>query len=311
MQLLQEQGHSVDECRKKKSAEGLADSKKKADAKKPRKTKKKDSDSSKEKSLTLFVTDRAPDDAVCSSTDKECASDNETGGLKDHDRTIEWILDSGCGRHLTGNASLLSSDIATAATSLYLPDGSTVQSTKRGTVNMKTIVGVVPSNLRISDVELVPGLTKNLLSYVRLERKGIRLVYEGKQRYLASQTSKLAEVMESEKLLVVHFYLSSAQNAALLTPSPSDEGSRNARNGGAVTPANQPGNIVTSSRVSTRTPDKRKPSRRLRDALATCAEAIDTIDECDSVCNVSLGDTLTYEDATRQSLARRSRPRGI
>jgi hypothetical protein len=153
-------GHSVEECRKKKSAVGLVDSKKKADTKKPRKTKKKDSDSSKEKNWTLFVTDRAPDKAVCSSTDKECASDDETGGLKDHDRTIERILDSGCDRHLTGKASLLSSDTATAATSLYLPDGSTVQSTKRCTVNMKTIVGGVSSNLRISDVELESGLTK-------------------------------------------------------------------------------------------------------------------------------------------------------
>jgi hypothetical protein len=51
----------------------------------------------------------------------------------------------------------------------------------------------------------VPGLTKNLLSYVRLERKGVRLVYEGKQHYLANSNSKLAEVLESGILLVVRF----------------------------------------------------------------------------------------------------------
>jgi hypothetical protein len=108
--------------------------------------------------------------------------------------------DSGCGHCLAGNASLLSSKISSASTSLYLPDGSTVQSTKRGTVGLKSIVTGVSNNLAISDVELVPGLTKNLLSYVRLERKGVRLVYEGKKRYLADSTSKLAEVLESGNL---------------------------------------------------------------------------------------------------------------
>ncbi len=63
----------------------------------------------------------------------------------------------------------------------------------------------VSNNLDISNVELVPGLTKNLLSYVRLERKGVRLIYEGKKRYLANSISKLAEVLESGKLLVVRF----------------------------------------------------------------------------------------------------------
>jgi hypothetical protein len=121
------------------------------------------------------------------------------------DRTTEWILDSGCGRHLTGNASLLTSKISSRSTSLYLPDGSTVQSTKRGAVSLKSIVAGVSNNLTISDVELVPGLTKNLLSYVRLERKDVRLVYEGKKRYLANSNSKLEEVLESGNLLLVRF----------------------------------------------------------------------------------------------------------
>jgi hypothetical protein len=56
--------------------------------------------------------------------------------------------------------------------------------------------------------------------------------------------------------------------------------------------------------MSARTPDQRKPSRRLRDALATCAEAIDAIDKFDSVCNVSLGDPLTYKAAMKTQHAK-------
>jgi hypothetical protein len=64
---------------------------------------------------------------------------------------------------------------------------------------------VVTNKLNKADVELVPGLQKNLLSYVRLERKGVRLVYEAKKRYLANSISKLVEVFESGNLLLVRF----------------------------------------------------------------------------------------------------------
>jgi hypothetical protein len=82
----------------------------------------------------------APDDIVCSSNDKNYNSVNDIGEDESNDRTTEWILDSGCGRHLTGNASLLTSKISSASTSLHLPDGSAVQSTKRGTVGLKSII---------------------------------------------------------------------------------------------------------------------------------------------------------------------------
>ncbi len=112
---------------------------------------------------------------MCSSNDKDSVLDLED---EDNGHTIEWVVDSGCVRHLTGNASLLSGDISRTTTTLYLSDGSTVQSTKRGTVSLKPIVAGITNELDVTDVELVPGLTKNLLSYVRLERKGVRLIYE-------------------------------------------------------------------------------------------------------------------------------------
>jgi hypothetical protein len=111
---------------------------------------------------------------VCLSNDLE----DEYNG-----HTIEWVLDSGCGHHLTGDASLLSGDTSSTTNSLYLPDDSTAQSTKRGTVSLKPTVAGIANKVDVTDVKLVPGLTKNLLSYVRLKRNGVRLVYEGKKRY--------------------------------------------------------------------------------------------------------------------------------
>ncbi len=160
-------GHGVEEYRTKRHG---SDMKNKVSAKKGQQPRKRNETSGKEKNWTLFVTDQAPDNTVCYSTDKGCASNDKTGGFKYNDRTIEWILNSGCGRHLTGNASLLSSNVSNASTSLYLPDGSIVRSSKQGTVSLKSTVAGVANNLDISDVELVPGFTKNLLSYSRLER---------------------------------------------------------------------------------------------------------------------------------------------
>jgi hypothetical protein len=68
---------------------------------------------------------------------------------------------------------------------------------------MKTEVADVSITLDISVVEHAPGLKKNLLSFVRLERNG--LVYEGKRRYLADVSTKVAEIIESRNLLVVRF----------------------------------------------------------------------------------------------------------
>ncbi len=97
--------------------------KNKVNAKKGQQPRKRNETSGKEKNWTLFVTDQASDNTVCYSTDNGCASNDKTGGFKYIDRTIEWMLDSGCGRHLTGNARLLSSNVSNASTSLYLPDG--------------------------------------------------------------------------------------------------------------------------------------------------------------------------------------------
>jgi hypothetical protein len=171
---MQEKGHAVEECRTKKRD---SDTKNKVNAKKGQQPRKRNENNNKEKNWTLFVTYQAPDNSVCSSNDEDYNNEHDNSEDEGKERTIEWILDSGCGRHLTGNACLFSSDISSASTTLYMPDGSIVQLTKQGTVSLKSIVAGVSNNLDISNVELVPRLTKNLLSFVRLERKGVRLIY--------------------------------------------------------------------------------------------------------------------------------------
>ncbi len=60
---------------------------------------------------------------------------------------------------------------------------------------------VIP--LTIKDVEYAPGLHRNLLSYGILEKKGIRLVYEGSAKYLKNRLDKLTEVHSEHGLLNV------------------------------------------------------------------------------------------------------------
>jgi hypothetical protein len=92
--------------------------------------------------------------------------------------------------------------------------------------------------------------TRGIILGVPEETKGYVVYLKEDQKVVNTQHVKQIET------------LSNAQNTALLSPSPSTEETSNARNGGAVTPENQPGNKATD-----------------------------------------------YEDATRQRMAKRSRPR--
>ena len=143
---------------------------------------------------------------------------NGLSGIEDgKSMLVEWILDSGCGRHLTGTPELLGNSATKANTALYLPDGSQVESTKVGDVILKMETEDCDNNVVISGVELIPGFKKNLLSYVRLETKGIRMVYVGKTRYLANERGdRLTEVHESGNLLVIRSWFNSSRSNAEL-----------------------------------------------------------------------------------------------
>jgi hypothetical protein len=117
---------------------------------------------------------------------------------------IEWILDSGCGRHLTGNSTLLGETTEEAGTQLVLPDGTRSRSLRKGTIEMAIQVGTEARHIKVEGVEYVPGFKRKLLSYVALEKKGVRLIYEGAKRYLCSNYgTKMAEVLTKGDVSVV------------------------------------------------------------------------------------------------------------
>jgi hypothetical protein len=90
--------------------------------------------------------------------------------------------------------------------------------TKKGTIKIKTEVNGIKNNIVVTDVELVPGLQKNLISYVRLEQKRVRIIYQGSNRYLANaKDERMVEVHEYVNLLVVRSLTTRAEaNADLI-----------------------------------------------------------------------------------------------
>jgi hypothetical protein len=69
----------------------------------------------------------------------------------------------------------------------------------------------------VEDVEYVPGFKRNLLSYVSLEKKDVRLAYENNKRFLVSRLgTKMAEVQAEGDVLIVCGELSGALANAVL-----------------------------------------------------------------------------------------------
>jgi hypothetical protein len=122
---------------------------------------------------------------------------------------IEWILDSGCGRHLTGCSDLLGENADEAGTHLVLPDGTKTKSIRKGSIEMTTKVGPKTLHLTVHEVEYVPGFKRNLLSLVALEKRGINYRRNGNERYLISQCgTKLAKVIPEGDVLILRGELS-------------------------------------------------------------------------------------------------------
>jgi hypothetical protein len=102
--------------------------------------------------------------------------------------------------------------------SLVLPDGTRTKSFRKGKIEMVTQVGEETRQLIVHDVEFVPGFKRNLVSYMVLDKKGIRLNYEGDKRYLVSKCgTKLAAVISKGDVLLMRGALSGAlANAAMV-----------------------------------------------------------------------------------------------
>jgi hypothetical protein len=179
-------GHKEEECRKKKrDNEGKK-------SKRNDKDKKTKSEDKKSKNRTLCVTDKSP---LTEQMDliANCGADSANRFAITEDENsmvVEWVLDSGCGRHLAGTPELLGSSVTCASTSLYLPDGSKIHSTKVGDMALKMESEEGENNVEIKNVKLEPGFQSNLLSYVRLKEKGIRLLYAGKKPIWQTRRTK-------------------------------------------------------------------------------------------------------------------------
>jgi hypothetical protein len=126
-------------------------------------------------------------------------------------------------RHLTGSPDLLEEDTDKAGT-FVLIDGTRARSLRKGKVEIVTHVDHEALHIVVEDVEYVPGFKRNWLSYVSLEKKGVRLEYESGERYDASKIGKkLAEVKSEGNALVVRGELSGALANAVLVHNVVDE----------------------------------------------------------------------------------------
>lgn len=84
----------------------------------------------------------------------------------------EWIVDSGCSHHATGDASLLSSVRRhDGGRAIVTADNSVHPVVNEGKLNIK-VNNTNCDNISIDDVYHVPGLKKNLLSVPQITKSG-------------------------------------------------------------------------------------------------------------------------------------------
>ena len=95
----------------------------------------------------------------------------------------DWILDSGASRHLVNDEKLLF-DSATCSEEIAIADGKTLKLKRVGSVRLKVVARGMESTVVLTDVYLARRLSKNIVSYGKLERKGFALVYDLKGRAL-------------------------------------------------------------------------------------------------------------------------------
>ncbi len=65
----------------------------------------------------------------------------------------------------------------------------------KGTIEMVAQVGQETRHINVEDVEYVPGFNINLLSYVHLDKKGVRLIYEDDERILTRNIRQVASCL--------------------------------------------------------------------------------------------------------------------
>ena len=86
-----------------------------------------------------------------------------------------------------------------------MADGQVLSLTRVGCVFLDVWVNGKAGNVKITDVYLAPRLARNILSYVRLERKGYQICYDGAKRVLSRRSDGRAvfDVLMDNNVLYV------------------------------------------------------------------------------------------------------------
>lgn len=94
----------------------------------------------------------------------------------------EWVLDSGCTRHMTYDRSHFI-DFRKESGTVTLADGKTLRIKGKGTINVPIQGKMIP----IADVIYVPGIGFNLLSIAQLTARGIICEFAGDMAILSRE----------------------------------------------------------------------------------------------------------------------------
>ena len=100
----------------------------------------------------------------------------------------DWILDSGSSRHLVNNASLLQG-IRDCEHECHMNDGEVIKLSRVGSVVLTVTAKGRERDVTMTDVYLAPELSKNIMSYGKLGRKGFGIVYYDTTRALARRSN--------------------------------------------------------------------------------------------------------------------------
>lgn len=185
----QEEGHKLSECPKKKTPER-------------RKFQPK-----------ANVADRGGVSFVALSS--ECRSDE----LVSERHRVEWFVDSGCSDHLVKDRQLFEElkPLAKPVKIAVAKNDESIVATHSGTVKLFCIVGGKCVPCTVSDVLYVPSLRFNLFSVVKVESKGMRVVFDNGQVKVYKDSEVLVSGSRYGKLYRLDLYTSeeSASKAML------------------------------------------------------------------------------------------------
>ncbi|KAE8951931.1 hypothetical protein PR002_g32821 [Phytophthora rubi] len=100
-----------------------------------------------------------------------------------------WILDSGSSVHLVNDESLLR-DTVDYVDSWSTANGGMHSVTKRGAVELRTVVDGSESRVDLTNVYYSKGVINNIISYGLLEEKGVYLTRLNKKSYVIRESDE-------------------------------------------------------------------------------------------------------------------------